>query len=95
MKRRGNDARREDVLDGDRIVELGRRVQRRMPARGDGDLGELLGGSAVLVHVAHRSHGVVADHRRAVRSLEGVGRVAERAAAAVPTANRSEAAVDP
>ncbi len=74
---------------------LGRRVQRRVAARGDRDLGELLGGRAVLVHVALR------DHARSCRRWSGRRAPRRRRAGRrtrpppVPIAKRSDAAVDP
>ena len=55
----GDPAGGEDVVDGDRVAHHRFGVERRPLARGDGDLGELLVGRAVLVHVAHAGHRVV------------------------------------
>ena len=61
VQRVGDDPRFEHVLDGDFVdldeLEVGHRldgfwVAHGVLARGDGDLGELLGRGAVLVHVA-------------------------------------------
>ena len=62
--------RGQHVLDGDGVAIEGQRVQRRVAARGHRDLGELLGGRAVLVHVAPRHHRVEADGGGAVERLE-------------------------
>ena len=55
----GDPARREHVVDGDRIAHHRLRVEDRPLASGDGDLGELLVGGSVLVHVPHAGHRVV------------------------------------
>ncbi len=53
-----------------------------MVARRGGDLGELLGGGAVLVHVPLRHHRVVGDQRHAGRDLHVLARPRDAAAAA-------------
>ena len=65
---RGSDHRRvHHVLDGHHLGQHGMRIVLRVMGGGDLDPGELLAGGAVLVHVAHRAHGV------GVRRGDGVG----------------------
>jgi hypothetical protein len=58
VERPRDHARRQDVVDGERVTHDGARVQLRPLAGRDGDLGELLAGRAELVHVARRREGV-------------------------------------
>ena len=76
VQRRRHHARGQHVVHGDRIAELGGRIERGMAARGHRDLGQLLAGGAELVHVPLRGQCVVADRGRAVARLELFGRVA-------------------
>src|SRR3989304_299407 len=48
----------EDVVDGERVAHERPGVEPGPLAGGDGDLGELLVGGAVLVHVSHAGEGV-------------------------------------
>ena len=66
---RGSDHRRvHHVLDGHYLGQHGVRIVLRVMRGGDFDPGELLARGAVLVHVAHRAHGVGVD------GSDGVGR---------------------
>lgn len=60
----------EDLVDGDRIAVHGVRVGRRVGARLDGHLGQLLQSRAVLVHMAAGGHGVFGDQGVPVGGLE-------------------------
>ena len=78
MQRRRNHARREHVLDRDRIAILRRRIHRRMQPHRHRDLGELLGRGAVVMHVALRDHRIRADRGGAEGNLVLIARVARR-----------------
>ena len=73
VERIGDDAGVDHVLDGDRVAEERLGVHGGVVAHGDGDLGELLGGGAVEVHVPAGDHGVEADGGETVEFLEAVG----------------------
>ena len=84
LQRRG-----EDVVDGERVAVAGPRVERRPLPRAHGDLGQLLGRGAELVHVAGGRQRV-GPHRRA----QAVGHVPldHRVGAGHGTAARAGAA---
>src|SRR5690606_5850799 len=74
----GDDAGFEHIVDGDLVdadeLEVGHGfdglgIAHGVLAGGDGDLGELFHGGAVLVHVAVLDHGVVGDEGAAVGHL--------------------------
>src|SRR5713226_3361389 len=65
----GNHARVEHILHGDRLAVHGKRIEAGMPARYDGDFGELFRSGAVLVHVAACCHRIGAYECNAVRSF--------------------------
>ena len=63
VQRVGDEARRQHVVDGDRIAVLRQRVDRRVIAHRDGDLGQLLRRRAVVVLVTSGGQRIVADER--------------------------------
>ncbi len=83
VQRVGDHAGPDDVLDGQVVPVAGQRVELGVLPDADGDLGQLLGGRAELVHVALGDHGVGADQGVAERRLE-LGRPRHRPAAALP-----------
>ena len=86
-ERVGHHARRLHVVDGDRIAVVRLGVQRRVVPARHRDLGQLLDGRAVLVHVTARRHRVLRDQRMAVRHLELHGTTrAEREVGGAPAA---------
>ena len=64
MQRLGDHRAGQDVIDGQRIAPRRGGVQLRPFPGGDGDLGQVLGGGAVFVHVALRRHRIAAHRRR-------------------------------
>ena len=70
VQRIGDQPRVDHVVDGDRVAVARQRVEGRVLAHTDRDLGELLGRGTELVHVTARRHGVAADERYAVRGHE-------------------------
>nr|WP_306437325.1 hypothetical protein [Cupriavidus taiwanensis] len=69
-QRIGNGLGREDIIQRDRLLHMCVRMQQRMLARLDRDMGKLLPRGAILVHVPLRDHGVVARNRAAIWLLE-------------------------
>ena len=67
VQRADLERRRQHVLDGDGLAVAGPRVQGRPLPGAHGDLGQLLGGRAELVHVARRGQRVGAHGRAAAR----------------------------
>src|SRR6185437_17099683 len=58
VQRIGDHRRIDDLLDGDDIAQHRMLVPLRVVRGGDLDPGQLLGGGAILVHMAHRAHAV-------------------------------------
>ena len=73
MQGRAYDAGVDHVLHGDGVAKEGVGVHGGMAAHGDRDLGQLLGGGAIEVHVTLGNHGVQADGGEAVDFLKAVG----------------------
>ncbi len=69
VERIGHHRRVDDFLDGHDLRQHRMRIVLRVMRGRDLDPGELLAGGAVLVHVAHRAHGVHVRGRRAIREL--------------------------
>src|SRR5690242_19450798 len=82
MQRRRDDTRLQHVLDGDEIAILCRRIHRRMQTHSYRDLGKLLRGGAVFVHVTLRDHRIGADRGDAEWPVELLRRIATTATAA-------------
>ena len=88
MQRRRDDSRREHVLDRDRIAILRHRIHRRMQPHRDRNLGQLLRGRPVVMHVPLRDHRVRPYRRRPERNLVLVAWIATAAASAAARADR-------
>ena len=73
VQRVGDDAGTDHVFDGDGIAEQRLGVHGGVMPHGHRDLGQLLGGGAVEVHVPTGDHGVEAHGGHAVELLEAIG----------------------
>ena len=74
VQRLADHPRGEHVVDAERVARPRLRVELRPAPRRHGDLGQLLGGRAVLVHVPRRDQRVVADRRAGGRTAPRTGR---------------------